>query len=326
MTTSKILNTGMYKNIYIYKFISSLKRVFSLFVHYAKVRYIIYRVFLRLKLGKQKRNKYLKEKMIVITDFLPERTYSINGFKVILRKGSNDFSMFCLPREEEIVNYLKINDNETFVDVGANVGAYSLKIASDYKSKGIKVIAIEAHPANYKALCKNIDINKFTNIHAINKAVSDHKGIVTMYERKNLKRIIPEWYTIHETFSPGVDLAVVNEEGNTLPQNQKGSGHQLDKRYSIEVESDTLDAILDNYKVDFIKIDIEGAEVEALKGATNTLDRLRKIIVEIHENNFDKVKHILEDHNFEIEIITNKIKKSEGFVVGTKKMQASSQP
>ena len=304
MTTSKILNTGMYKNIYIYKFISSLKIVFSLFVHYAKVRYIIYRVFLRLKLGKQKRNKYLKEKGIVIDDFLPERTYSINGFKVILRKGSNDFSMFCLPREEEIVNSVKLNANETFVDVGANVGAYTLKIASDYKSKGIKVIAIEAHPANYKALCKNIDINKFTNIHAINKAVSDHKGIVTMYERKFLKRIQPEWYTIHETFS----------------------GHQLDKRYSIEVESDTLDAILDNYKVDFIKIDIEGAEVEALKGATNTLDRLRKIIVEIHENNFDKVKHILEDHNFEIEIITNKIEKSEGFVVGTKKMQASSQP
>jgi FkbM family methyltransferase len=304
MTTSKILNTGMYKNIYIYKFISSLKIVFSLFVHYAKVRYIIYRVFLRLKLGKQKRNKYLKEKGIVIDDFLPERTYSINGFKVILRKGSNDFSMFCLPREEEIVNSVKLNANETFVDVGANVGAYTLKIASDYKSKGIKVIAIEAHPVNYKALCKNIDINKFRNVYPINKAVSDHKGIVTMYERKFLKRIQPEWYTIHETIS----------------------GHQLDKRYSIEVESDTLDAILDNYKVDFIKIDIEGAEVEALKGATNTLDRLRKIIVEIHENNFDKVKHILEDHNFEIEIITNKIEKSEGFVVGTKKMQASSQP
>jgi FkbM family methyltransferase len=296
MTTSKILNTGMYKNIYIYKFISSLKIVFSLFVHYAKVRYIIYRVFLRLKLGKQKRNKYLKEKGIVIDDFLPERTYSINGFKVILRKGSNDFSMFCLPREEEIVNSVNLNANETFVDVGANVGAYTLKIASDYKSKGIKVIAIEAHPANYKALCKNIDINKFTNVYPINKAVSDHKGIVTMYERKFLKRIQPEWYTIHETIS----------------------GHQLDKRYSIEVESDTLDAILDNYKVDFIKIDIEGAEVEALKGATNTLDRLRKIIVEIHENNFDKVKHILEDHNFEIEIITNKIEKNEGFIIGTK--------
>jgi FkbM family methyltransferase len=227
---------------------------------------------------------------------LPERIYSINNFKAILRKGTNDFQMFCLPREEEIVNSVKLNANETFVDVGANVGAYTLKISRNYKSKGIKVIAIEAHPANYKALCKNIDINKFTNIHAINKAVSDHKGIVKIYERKILKRVQPEWYTIHETIS----------------------GHQLDKRNSLEIECDTLDSILDNYKVDFIKIDIEGAEVEALKGAANTLERLRKIIVEIHENNFDKVKQILEDHNYDIEIITNKIKKSEGFIIGTK--------
>jgi len=93
----------------------------------------------------------------------------------------------------------------------------------------------------------------------------------------------------------------------------------MDKRYSLEIECDTLDSILENYTVDFIKIDIEGAEIEALKGATNTLERLRKIIVEIHENNFDKVKQILEDHNYEIEIMTNKIEKSEGFVMGTKK-------
>ena len=59
-----------------------------------------------------------------------------------------------------------------------------------------------------------------------------------------------------------------------------------------------MDAILDEYKVDFIKIDIEGAEIEALKGATNTLKQLRKIIIEIHENNFDKVKDILRYHGF----------------------------
>jgi FkbM family methyltransferase len=70
--------------------------------------------------------------------------------------------------------------------------------------------------------------------------------------KKILKRVQPEWYTIHETIS----------------------GHQLDKRNSLEIECDTLDSIIDNYKVDFIKIDIEGAEVEALKGAANTLERL----------------------------------------------------
>ena len=44
-----------------------------------------------------------------------------------------------------------------------------------------------------------------------------------MYERKADNRIQPEWYTIHETIN----------------------GNQLDKRYSLQIESDTLDAILD---------------------------------------------------------------------------------
>jgi uncharacterized Rossmann fold enzyme len=52
-----------------------------------------------------------------------------------------------------------------------------------------------------------------------------------------------------------------------------------------------------------MKIDIEGAEVLALKGATNTLKQLRKIIVEVHGDNFDKVKQILENYAFKLEVI-----------------------
>ena len=51
-----------------------------------------------------------------------------------------------------------------------------------------------------------------------------------------------------------------------------------------------------------MKIDIEGAEVLALKGATNTLKHLRKIIVEIHGDNFEKVNEILERSNFNLEV------------------------
>jgi hypothetical protein len=55
-------------------------------------------------------------------------------------------------------------------------------------------------------------------------------------------------------------------------------------------------------KPSVMKMDIEGAEVMALNGATNTLKQLRKIVVEIHGDNFDEVKHILEIHNFKLRI------------------------
>ncbi|MFL6423335.1 MAG: FkbM family methyltransferase, partial [Nitrososphaeraceae archaeon] len=51
--------------------------------------------------------------------------------------------------------------------------------------------------------------------------------------------------------------------------------------------------------------DIEGAEVMALNGATNTLKRLRKVVVEVHGDNFDEVKQILETHNFKLQVIRN---------------------
>jgi tRNA G26 N,N-dimethylase Trm1 len=155
----------------------------SLFLRYARYRYIVYRLLLRVKMGKNKRNEYLWNRGISIIDFLPERPYSINGIKVIPRKGTQDFYMLYIPREENVKPHLIMYENETFVDVGANVGSYSLRIANDYRNKGVRVIAIEAHPENYRALCRNIEINGFKNVKAINKAVSDHKGIVTMYER-----------------------------------------------------------------------------------------------------------------------------------------------
>ena len=141
----------------------------SLFLRYARYRYIGYRLLLRVKIGKKKRDEYLRNRGISIISFLPERPYSINGIKAIPRKGTQDFYMLYIPREEDVKPHLIMYENETFVDVGANVGSYSLKIANDYKNKGVSVVAIEAHPKNYKALCRNIELNGFKHIKAINK-------------------------------------------------------------------------------------------------------------------------------------------------------------
>ncbi len=256
----------------------------SLFLKYASCRYIFFRLLLRIKMGKKKRDQYLKNTRVSAIDFLPERPYAIHGIKAIPRKGSSDFFMFFVSREQDVKSKLLMNENETFVDVGANIGSYSLRIANDYKNKGVKVIAIEAHPENFKALDKNVRCNNFTNVKIINKAVCDHKGIVTLYERSHDgSRAGSDMYSLFNTY--------LHSSNFVLPHGKK-----------LQLECDTLDSILADHKVDAMKIDIEGAEVLALKGATNILKHLRKIIVEIHGDNFHKVHEILKRSNFNLEV------------------------
>jgi len=270
-----------------------------LFLKYARYRYIVYRILLRIKMRKEKRDEFLKATGISEIDFLPERPYSINGFKAFPRKGTDDFYMFYIQREKKIEPHIIMHKGETFVDVGANVGYYSLKIAKEYSSKGVNVIAIEAHPENYKALSKNTELNGFKCVTPINKAVSDHKGTVTLYDRVDRRnRIRSEFYSLSN--------ASLNESNIARP----GGG-------SLEVECDTLDNILGDQKVDVMKIDIEGAEVSALNGAIHTLKKLRKIIVEVHSIcNSDKVLQILADtHNFRCETIETGIM---NHIIGTR--------
>ena len=136
--------------------------------------------------------------------------------------------MLSSPREEIIAKHFALKENETFVDVGANVGKYALTIARDYNSKSVRIIAIEAQPENYKALCRNVQLNKdFRNdlIMPIHKAVSDHKGKVAMYEYLEYG-----YRTRYETFT------IINEV--------KGASQYNRTAPAIEVECDTLDNIL----------------------------------------------------------------------------------
>jgi FkbM family methyltransferase len=274
---------------------------FSLFWKYARFRYILYRIFLRAKMGKVKRDMLLNQNRMSEFDFLPERAYvTDNGVKAIPRRRTRDFQMLFVPREQEVKRYLVMEENETFVDVGANVGSYSLMVANEYKGKAVKVIAIEAHPGNYEALCRNIRCNKFENlIIPINKVVSDHKGVVALYERSHDgTRVDSEMFSVCN--DQLIDASNILHPGGN----------------SLEIECDTLDNILLNYRVDVIKMDVEGAEVLALKGATKTLEVIRKIVVEIHGDKSENVNQILRNHGFKLESINEQGQMS--YITGSK--------
>jgi FkbM family methyltransferase len=233
----------------------------------ARYHYVLYRVLLRVYMGKARRDRHLKEQNITEASFLPEgdRVCRVDGIKAIPRKGTDDFVLLFAPREKEVMEMLDLKDGETFVDVGANVGGYALKMA---QNRSVKVIAIEAHPETYKALCRNIDCNGFANITAINKAAMDKPGTITLYDRYKKGEVLC-------TCTATID------------------GSKDSTSNPVVVPSDTLDSMLEGNLPDIVKMDIEGAELAALQGALQTLKRARRVIVEVHDNRVEEVRAIL---------------------------------
>jgi len=263
-----------------------------------KIGYRTFRTLLTIFLGKRGMEEYFKKYdpvtkvgNIITRVVIRNRPHKANGIKAIPRRNTDDYFLLFVDREKEIKEHLKFVKGDVFVDVGANVGYYTLKAATDY-GNDITVIAIEAHPETFKALCRNIACNNFSNIIAINKAVSNKKDILSLYES-------------------------IDKNGSVI-SGRSSIFFDHTRNRSYEVPCDTLDDILvenDVHKPSVLKMDIEGAEVVALSGATKTLKELRKIIVEVHGTNLEKVTQIIQGHGFDTKIVSTT---GESYVVGTR--------
>jgi len=142
------------------------------------------------------------------------------------------------------------------IDIGAHVGYYTLLAAKLVGPTG-KVYAFEPEPGNHSTLQKNIQLNNYQNIVATRIAVSDRRGRASMY------------------------LTSLDSGRHSLFQ------HGLPKLGSTQVETTTLDWFLESQdapRVDLIKIDVEGAEVDVLDGMHQLLIRSPdlKLIIEFN--------------------------------------------
>ena len=187
------------------------------------------------------------------------------GVKFMARRGKTDILILNELSEPWMKSYFKPNKGDVVIDVGAHVGKYSLPAAKLVGEKG-KVIAIEAHPGNFKALQTNILLNGFKNIIAIE---------IAAFNQDN-KRLL---------------LSGSRDNGFSLKSNLKEN--------SFEVETRTIDSLsqeLGIEKVNWVKIDVEGAEVEVLEGMREVLRKNKKLrmLIEVHGENKYKVKELLE--------------------------------
>jgi FkbM family methyltransferase len=132
-----------------------------------------------------------------------------------------------------------MHQSKTFIDLGANIGYFSLVAAQAMEMDGM-IYSFEPDPDTYALLVRNIAANDFHNrIEAIPTAIADQKGT----------------FTFHQYLSDAGSSSLILRE--------------LPIKDSIEVGVTTLDLWAEERgwpDIDFVKMDIEGAEISALRG------------------------------------------------------------
>jgi FkbM family methyltransferase len=140
------------------------------------------------------------------------------------------------------------------VDIGAHIGFYTLLLAKLVGRRG-RVLAFEPLPWNFSVLAENIKINDCKQVNLINKAVLDRRCELT---------------------------ANMYNEGPLPGSVSFSTADQMDL---TRVEAVSLDDILQNdgQAVEFLKVDVEGAELLVLKGAARTIEKNHPaIVIEVH--------------------------------------------
>ena len=205
--------------------------------------------------------------------------YFKNGMKCIMRNKSDSIAFF--------ENYfLKVNNpnkkfeikkNDIVIDIGAHIG-YFTTYAANNANNGT-VYSIEPYKESFEILKKNLELNSLTNVKLFHGAISKVTEQITLYIDRN------------------------NEIGNCIFKTDKTTESEKVDSFSLK------DFIKNNKieKIDFLKIDCEGAEFEIILNFDKELmKKIDKISAEIHENNntksLDELVDFLRKNNFKVSI------------------------
>lgn len=152
------------------------------------------------------------------------------------------------------------------LDIGAHVGTWSMQLATVFD----KVIAFEPSRVPHKTLLENLQLNNIHNVQVIKSAVSDTAISTTL--------------NIYYGSLSGAHTLL-----NVYPPHDGSSKNKIREESVVTV---TLDSHIKS-PVDFIKIDVEGAEASVLNGAMSIINRSNPtIIIEIHTS-IDRANEVI---------------------------------
>jgi len=210
------------------------------------------------------------------------------GTRFEVRKHADDIYNILPFREEDVHDAIlgKLRPGDVFIDGGANVGYYTVLGARVVGPHGT-VVAIEAAPSTAKQLSQNIKLNGLFNTVIVNKAIQGD----------------PQAKFVELHFSHGnFGMASLTRE------NQNAHFRRL------RVHAGTIDNICSAYvHIRLMKLDIEGAELDALKGAKNTLAKTDYVVVECNESKAE-IHELLANEGFVLKNL-----KFTTYVIGSRK-------
>ncbi|RLE24380.1 MAG: hypothetical protein DRJ65_09960 [Acidobacteria bacterium] len=163
-------------------------------------------------------------------------------------RGIYVFRDLIEPEFQHLEEYLE--PTGVFVDIGANTGIYTIKAAQHYSKNGGVVVAIEPFLDVLNILNHSIQVNGFTNVRLRNFCAGDRTGTGTLW--RNFKK--PNLFS----------LVRRDEQASCLP--------------TLVVALDDLMIWEGLNRLDYLKIDVEGAEQQVLLGAKETIEKFRPII------------------------------------------------
>lgn len=205
-------------------------------------------------------NSYLGSREVIV---------KFDGLKWAINKDTGLGALYAKYIEPVVYEIIVGSRGGLFVDIGANIGAYSLRAAKKFKN----VLAIEPGYVANSHLLHNIQINDIQNVDLRKVAVSDKGGNDLIYSANSLVN-----WSLHQDYNKSLN--------------------------SFEVQTVTLNELLAPFKeIDLVKIDVEDSELEVLKGGSLVLHKIRKIIIEVQNTHEFQALSLLRSYGFKCKCI-----------------------
>ncbi|HIP32662.1 MAG TPA: FkbM family methyltransferase [Crocinitomicaceae bacterium] len=232
--------------------------------------YLLGMVFVRLARKQKEKKVVSKRELVQIHNFM-------GSIKMEVDKNSymGGTIYWCGFHHLSDLLYLRsfLKEDMTFVDVGANQGEFTL-FAAKKLSKG-KVIAFEPTPYQLGLLKKNILLNDFQNVDVNEYGLLDKEGefnIYTTYETE-----------LHSGQHEGLSSIFKSETRQEVEATVQLK--VFDEEYFDSLE-----------RLDFVKIDIEGAELPAMRGMVKTLKKFKpQLLIEMNKATFEDAGYSMQE-------------------------------